>query len=356
MWAFQNKNGRWQYVERYTDPVTLKRKTTSVTLDGHKKTDIQVARDLLKERIRRLTDTSRKNAVPFGELVTRYLAAQKETLKPQTVKSNTAKLNTIRNLIGKDALNLTAPYVRNALKGDGYNERLKHFKALMRWAYREELVWDISYLSKLQPVKTRKKQDNYMEKDELALFMDDIAEQWELLTRFLVLSGVRIGEALALEDRDIDLSAREIHVTKTYSLLTGEISTTKTDTSTRDVYMQDELLDCVNKIFEKKKENLGIVGKWSDHFFQTADGKRLAYASYAKYFRERSEKVLGRRLSPHSLRHTHVALMAENGVSLEIISRRLGHADSKLTRDIYFHVTKRLKERDGEAIKGIKIM
>lgn len=353
MWAFKTRSGRWQYVERYTDPVTLKRKTASVTLDGHKRTDIQVAKDLLRERIAHLANKAADSPATFGELVTRYLRAQGETLKPQTVKGNTFKLRKIEELIGKDAVYLTAPYVREALKGKSYNERLKHFKALMRWAYREELVDDISYLAKLPPIKAKKNPNAYMEKDEFNLFMDGIAPQWELLTLFLVLSGLRIGEALALEDSDI---GREIHVTKTLSLVTGEISTTKTETSTRDVWVQDELRECIDRILEQKQESLGITGKWSDHFFQTADGHRLKYASYSKYFRERSEKVLGRRLTPHSLRHTHVALMAENGVPLEVISRRLGHADSRITRDVYFHVTERLKERDGEAIKNVKLV
>ena len=95
MWAFKTRSGRWQYVERYTDPVTLKRKTASVTLDGHKRTDIQVAKDLLRERIAHLANQTADSPIAFGELVTRYLRAQGETLKPQTIKGNTFKLRKI---------------------------------------------------------------------------------------------------------------------------------------------------------------------------------------------------------------------------------------------------------------------
>lgn len=56
------------------------------------------------------------------------------------------------------------------------------------------------------------------------------------------------------------------------------------------------------------------------------------------------------------MRHTHVALMAEQGVSLEVISRRLGHSNSKITREIYHHVTKKMQEKDNQQIKDIKIL
>ena len=49
-------------------------------------------------------------------------------------------------------------------------------------------------------------------------------------------------------------------------------------------------------------------------------------------------------LTPHSLRHTHVSLLAEAGVSLPEIMERLGHKNDTVTREIYLHVTKTLKK------------
>jgi len=61
-------------------------------------------------------------------------------------------------------------------------------------------------------------------------------------------------------------------------------------------------------------------------------------------------------ITTHVLRHTHVALMAEQLVPLEVISRRIGHADSKVTREIYFHITKKMRERDNQLIRNVKIL
>jgi integrase len=80
------------------------------------------------------------------------------------------------------------------------------------------------------------------------------------------------------------------------------------------------------------------------------------YFAYAKYFRENTERLLGRSLTPHCLRHTHVALLAENGMPLDMISRRLGHQDSRITREVYFHVTEKLKEKENRMLQKVSIL
>jgi len=366
MWSQQLKNGKYQYFERYLDPRTGKRRVTSLVLPGNKRSDIKAAQEALSARVRGLEEkTNNSSSLTLGELRTHYTAWQQENLKEQTAACNKRKLKVIVRLLGTDTLvsAISAPYIRKSLKADKpttFNERLKHFKAMMRWAYREELISDISYLDKLQneKVPTAKERDRlkYLEKDELNALLDGMKQaDWKLLTRFLALSGLRIGELLALTDEDVDFDAREINVNKTYSLVTYKISTTKTESSTRTVYMQDELYECCKEIRKRKEFNIEMFGHPSSLFFPTVDGEYLPYSSYNKYLRENTESILGRRLTVHALRHTHVALLAENGIPLDVISRRLGHADSSITKDIYFHVTKRMKEADNQLLKSIKI-
>ena len=60
-------------------------------------------------------------------------------------------------------------------------------------------------------------------------------------------------------------------------------------------------------------------------------------------------------ITPHIFRHTHASLMFEKGIGIHAISDRLGHANSKITHEIYLHVTKKLKEKRNEEIKNVKI-
>ena len=367
MWIEPTKTGKYKYVERYEDPLTGKMRKTSVTLPTNRKKDENIAREVLRQRIRKLTIQSIRNTdVTLKELCEAYTKAQKETVKEQTAMYNERKLRTVQKLLGASTLvsALNAPYVRRKLSAERpetYNERLTRFKALMRWAYREELVTDISYLDKLPrakaPTAKEKDKDKYLERDELKKLLDSMkVEDWQLLTRFLALSGLRIGEALALNEDDVDFQTRRIRVCKTLVKDTQTISTPKTETSTRFVSMQDELYECCLDVIKRKWKIFQITGKRSDLFFPDANRNYICYDVYSKYFRENTERIIGRRLTVHALRHTHVALLAESGIPLDVISRRLGHANSEITKDIYFHVTKRLAQKDADMLKKIKIV
>ena len=58
----------------------------------------------------------------------------------------------------------------------------------------------------------------------------------------------------------------------------------------------------------------------------------------------------------HALRHTHASLLLAEDVSIDTISRRLGHENSQITKDIYLHVTEKLKKADNATIKNLKLI
>lgn len=363
MWTQKTVKGKYRYFESYTDPRTGKYKTVSITLDGNRKVDREAARDALRARVADVVSTPDK--ITVKALCDAYTKAQQRTAKPQTAQNNARRNKVLIGLLGPDVLvsTLTAATVRRALDTENpttYNERLKRFKALIRWAYREDYIKDISFLDKLDRRKTPPPRtanaEKYLERDELRKLLDGMkVEAWKQLTQFLVLSGLRIGEAIALTDADVNFFKREISVTKTFSLETKQLSTTKTDASARSVYMQDELFELCMRIATRKKEVLELFGGDPEPFIQNPDGGRVKYDAYRKYLTENTERLIGRSLKPHALRHTHVALLAEAGIPLETISRRLGHADSKITKEIYLHVTKKMVEKENEMLREVRI-
>jgi len=52
----------------------------------------------------------------------------------------------------------------------------------------------------------------------------------------------------------------------------------------------------------------------------------------------------------HDLRHTHVALLIEQGVHIKVIQERLGHASIRTTLDVYGHLFEGLDEAAADAI------
>ncbi|MGL6200775.1 MAG: site-specific integrase [Lachnospiraceae bacterium] len=173
------------------------------------------------------------------------------------------------------------------------------------------------------------------------------------------LSGLRVGEAAALKKKDVDLKKHIISVTKTYDFNNLYLSETpKTDTSNREVFIQPELVELIKEINVYTATCKLQYGYQNPHhlFMPSIDGEYLSYYAFNKFLKEKSKKVLGREITTHILRHTHSSLLYSQDVDFETLARRLGHKNSRITKDIYTHVTKRLVEKDNAQIRNTKII
>lgn len=366
MWSTVAENGKIKYRERYTDPLSGKKKTVCITMDKDTASNRKKAAEELVRLINERTTSVEVSNITLCELKECYINYQKKTVKQSTWVRNEITLNTLCTLLGDDSLvdNLTAAYVRDKLldtsKEPGtLNEYIKRLKAMLNWAYASDYTDNAKLIKKLVRFKDKphreKIQDKYLEQEEVKSLLDGMKnEQWYYLTKFLILSGLRIGEAIALEDKDID---SDVHVTKTFDVVNNVITSPKTSYSIRDVYIQPELASCIKAYRLYRKKTSMENGIRSKHFFfDKKTGDYIAYHSFCKYLREVSERILGRKVTIHTLRHTHASLMLADGVPVDTISRRLGHENSKVTKEIYLHITKKLMENDNQIIQNTKII
>lgn len=371
MWSEPTKNGKTRYKERYTDPLTGEVKRVGVTLSGpDSRTNRRLAEEELRKRIERATLSSPIVDITLADLMDKYMDDQARTVKRSTCVRNRSSISVCVKALGPQARvnTLTAGYVREKLlavanKPVTYNEHLKRFKAMLRWAYDNDFLRSLTIYEKLKPLKDDNAdapinpEEKYLERQQLIdllKYMQKSQPVWFLLTKFLVLSGLRIGEALALEREDI--SDGYIRVTKTYSLSTGEITTPKTPHSIREVFVQPELADVISDIKRYMRNNDLLTGFRSPYLFHSVKTEHISYGAYNKYFRETTKKILGEVRTPHCLRHTHASILFGEGVSLDTISRRLGHENSKITQSIYLHIVEKVRERDNEAIRTAVIL
>lgn len=344
----QKRGDKYRFYESYRDPKTKLWKTVSITMDRDTQKSRKQASDALNARIRRLKAQPVQNTpVTLSALCDAYIAHQRAHVAPQTVIGDEKALKAVREMLGDDTPinDIDARMITETLDNSGEtptrrNYRLKHIKKLFRYAYQFDYI-NADFTGKLKRYKDDEKarrELKYFEPDELTLLLDDMkVEKYKLLTRFLALTGLRIGEALALTQDDIDTNARTITVNKSLSLVTMEIGSTKTDDSNRVIFIQCELLPIVEALPPDVFRN-------------------IQYHAYNKYLKENSLRVIGRALSPHSLRHTHTSLLAAAGFPLDAISRRLGHHDSDITRDIYLHVTKKMQDKDAALLDHIFLL
>ena len=360
MWIEKRKD-HYRMYERYVDPVTRKSHKVSVKFDH----DTPQQRNKARKKLDDLLASRREYRYncSFKTLTAAYLACKEKEVKASTHRRNEAECGRLLRILGNmDVESFTAGYVKAKLMQDStkpatVNEHIQRFKEIIKWGYRNDFVESVEWLEKLTKIKDisrhQKVKDKYLEKEECELLLKDMPENQRNITAFMILSGLRVGEALALTVSDFDFENRVISVTKTRDAVTNEITTPKTAASIRQVYMQDDLYVLCQHILEVRKN----IKHGRKYVFWNKDGTPMQYAAFNKFLREYSEKVLNRRITTHYLRHTHASLLAsQEGIDYELIQRRLGHENSKVTKDIYIHVTENQIEKDNMAIKEISLI
>lgn len=199
----------------------------------------------------------------------------------------------------------------------------------------------------------------YFEKEELAEFLSTCEELFSLQTYsiFMVLAytGMRAGELCALKWKDVDMKNNTIKIYKTYynpnnNTVKYTLLPPKTAASRRTIEVDEDVIQLLKQ--HKAEQNALILKTPSWHKEGFVFTKVLNYPGYPEtvkqieYLMARILKKtkISKHLTPHSLRHTHISLLAEAGASLEEIMDRVGHVDDDTTRKIYLHVTKDMKK------------
>lgn len=172
------------------------------------------------------------------------------------------------------------------------------------------------------------------------------------LVPFLIFTGLRIGEAIALEWKDIDYKHKTITVNKNVvevkSKETGKYilekqDSTKTDSSTRIIPISNNAMECI--------KNLKEINGDKRFIFASQTGQYISPSNFNRMFRG-IQKALNYEvtLGLHSLRHTFATLMLNNGIDVKIVSELLGHSNVSVTYNIYIHTIQSQK------IKAINII
>jgi len=151
--------------------------------------------------------------------------------------------------------------------------------------------------------------------------------------------GLRVGEALALEPKDIDLEAHTLRVRHG-----------KGDRS-RTVGLDDQTQALISRWADRRRQ-LGVNGRRS--LFCTVDGGQLDQSYVRHLLRRLAAKVgIDKRVHPHGLRHTYAAELAREGVPMNVLRDALGHS-SLATTDRYLrdvapvHVIETMRRREWE--------
>ncbi|WFA76427.1 site-specific integrase [Streptococcus suis] len=207
---------------------------------------------------------------------------------------------------------------RNAKKAT--RQKVKHFND-------KQLKQFLEYLDNLDPAK-------YRNIYEVTLY------------KFLLATGCRINEALALHWSDIDLNNATVSITKTLNRY-GSINSPKSNASIRDIDIDSQTVAMLKEYRRRQIQEAWTLGR----------SETVVFSDFIHDYPE--DKTLGNRLTTrlkniglpnigfHGFRHTHASLLLNSGIPYKELQHRLGHSRLSMTMDIYSHLS---KERAKDAV------
>ncbi|NOT55868.1 MAG: site-specific integrase [Deltaproteobacteria bacterium] len=199
----------------------------------------------------------------------------------------------------------------------------------------------VRFLPRGRKEGAREQKVSFLTKEECGVLLRTAREQFPRVYPFislLIRTGLRLGEAIALQWGDLDAQSRFLTVQRNW--VDGQLTTPKSGKSRR-VDVSLSLLDTLNSLLvERKKEALrhgwGEVPPW---IFLTDGGTRLDPDNFrGRIWPKLLAKAGLRHIRIHDLRHSFASLLLENGESLAYIRDQLGHSSIKITVDTYGHL------------------
>jgi integrase len=162
----------------------------------------------------------------------------------------------------------------------------------------------------------------------------------------LLLTGMRRGELLGLEWRDIDWKASTISINRTsqylpkHGIVTEE---TKTKKSKRLVEVSPQALQVLQEQYMWQQiQQHRMKCEWVEtgKVITNEDGTLMRPNRLTAWFRRFVDKTDLPPIKLHSLRHTYATLLLAHGAPITAVSAQLGHANVATTANIYAHAIK----------------
>lgn len=196
----------------------------------------------------------------------------------------------------------------------------------------------------IKPPKARNKRRVWT-REEAWAFLDAVrGHRLEALYALLILTGLRRAEVIGLRWRAIDWEARTIRIDHTVVFINGvrrQKDSTKNPTSTRVFKVSPEVVEFLrSRRVAWENEQAIAAEKWvaGDYVFTTSIGTPIFENTVREEHAALIAKAGIKNITIHEMRHTYTSLARLAGVDIKEVARRLGHASTKTTEDIYHHL------------------
>ena len=186
---------------------------------------------------------------------------------------------------------------------------------------------------------------SFKEAQEFLRLLDELPYEYinkKISIKFMLLTGIRIGELCGLRWSDIDFEKHIVHIKRnrqhnpefgTYEKLP------KTKNSIRDIPLPDDL---IKDLLEYKDWfricDKDFDDKLDEYYINVNIYRQPIYPGVTGIWLKNFEKKHGlKEITCHGLRHTYCSLLLSQNIPIQTVSKYMGHSDSTVTLKVYTH-------------------
>lgn len=327
------KTGKWLIQYRYTDWQGKRRKSTKRGFATKREAEEWLRNFLITQK----ADFDMK----FENFWKMYYADMETRLREHTMRTKKyiVELKILPYFGNKRVNDITAADIRqwqNELIKIGYSPTYlktinNQLSAIFNYAVRYYDLKSNPCAKAGSMGKSKAEEMDFWTGEEFRRFIDSVMNKRLSYMAFMTLywTGMRLGELLALNPKDVDLEKRTISITKSYQRLGKKdvITPPKTPKSKRVItipeFLAADIKDYMDSLYDlQENDRLFPITKY-----------------YLEHEMQRGIKESGvKRIRVHDLRHSHASMLIELGFSPLEIANRLGHEKVETTLNTYSHL------------------
>lgn len=365
----KKKNGETVYrasVYLGIDQVTGKKVKTSVT--GRTKKEVKSKAKHAQLDFKANGSTVKKVAEikMFRDIANLWLESYRLTVKPQTYSGTVSRLNChILPILGDMKLSKISVSDIQVLINDLslHYMNYKAVRSIIQKIFQYGILLGVTNSNPAREIilpRQRPKENakvKFIEPEDLKVFLDNIEKRQHrryglyfeyVLYHVLLSTGIRIGEACALEWADVDLKNGTITINKTFNKGLKLISTTKTKSGNRTISIDRKTINLL-RLYQVRQRQLFLEAgeRVPSVVFATPTREYFDLAIRQNALNTRCKEAGIPRFTFHAFRHTHASLLLNAGISYKELQYRLGHSNIAITLDVYSHLS---KDKEKEAV------
>ncbi len=192
--------------------------------------------------------------------------------------------------------------------------------------------------------------------DALGRLLEASDGWFEVALTVLVSTGMRRGEALALQWQSVDLNTGLARITQSVEAVGQQLSfgTPKTDRARRAVSLPGGTVALLKRWHKDQLERRMLLGaEWqpTDLVVERGDGYPIHPDVLSRRFQRLTVRLGMAGVRLHDLRHWYATECLKAGVHPKVVSEALGHSSVAFTMDVYSHLLPTMQAQASAAIE-----